>query len=122
MVYNYISSFPNADNRYFDLYYIGSEAAIFALKNVLYILTDLPGIGILFHQGFYTWLVLLFCTYSLYRKMKYWIIATMPLITNFLVCLASPVNGYFRYYMPIILIIPFVLAWGMQNISSKTKR
>ena len=122
MVYISNPPFPNADNRYFDLYHIGSKAAIFALKNVLYILTDLPGIGILFHQGFYTWLVLLFCTYSLYRKMKYWIIATMPLITNFLVCLASPVNGYFRYYMPIILIIPFVLAWGMQNISSKTKR
>ena len=122
IVYNFTSHDSRVNTGYFDIHYISGEAIRNVFQSTLYILKDFPGVGMLFHQGFYTWLVLLFCTYSLYRKMKYWIIASMPLIVNFLVCLASPVNGYFRYYMPIIFIIPFVLAWGMQNISLKTER
>ncbi len=120
IVYNFISDNVRVNTGYFDIHYIGIPGARNILQNILYLSKDLPGIGLLFHHGFYTWLILLFCTYSLYRKMKYWIIASMPLITNLLVCLASPVNGYFRYYMPIIFIIPFVFAWGMQSISAKT--
>lgn len=113
MVYNIICTDSGINTGYFNIFYVGSEAVRNAFQNILYTLNEIPGVGILFHQGFYTWLVLLYCGYAFYKKMQYGLIASMPLIVHLLICLASPVNGYFRYYMPIIFMIPFVIAWGV---------
>ena len=38
----------------------------------------------------------------------------LPSICVFLICLVSPVNAYFRYMLPIIVVLPFTLAVCMQ--------
>lgn len=114
MVYNTICDDAEVNTGYFDITYVSNESVRNAFENILYMLKDLPGVGILFRQGFYTWLILAYCTYVRCKKIECGLIASVPLMVHFLTCIASPVNGYFRYYMPIIFIIPFVLVWTVQ--------
>ena len=114
LVYNSICEDVEVNTGYFDIHYTSSAVVRNGFNNTLYLLLELPGVGILFHQGFYTWLILIFCAYALYKKMTYGLIASVPLIVHILICIVSPVNGYFRYYMPILFIMPFVFSWGMQ--------
>ena len=44
--------------------------------------------------------------YFIDRKMKKYIIVLSPLLVSLLVCIASPVNTYFRYAMPYVFVMP----------------
>ncbi len=63
---------------------------------------ELPIIGLLFSQGFYTYVLIgmigLFC----YRKKYKYIIGLLPSALSVLICVASPVNGSYRYFLPVI--------------------
>jgi len=61
----------------------------------------------------YLWILigLLGMVCSFKKTIRYWI-AFLPVVTSFLICLASPVNGDMRYMLPItastILYVAFV--------------
>ena len=122
MVYDLIVSDREVNTGYFDIYYRDKSFPMRnIIDNVLYILNAFPGIGMLFHQGWYTWLFLLYCAYIIEKKLEYGLIATAPVAVHLLVCLASPINGYIRYSLSVILLIPFLLAWGCGQMSNVNK-
>lgn len=116
IVYDFICK-DNVNTGYFNIHYVNENTEIRKMfDNLLYLLNSFPGIGIIFHQGFYTWMILLYCSYVICKKISYGLMASVPLLLHLLICFASPVNGYFRYYMPIIFLIPFLYVWGWSQL------
>lgn len=68
----------------------------------------IPLIGLISNIGFNTWILLGLTTYSIFKKKKEYLIVLSPLLISLLICVASPVNTYFRYAMPFIFIMPFI--------------
>lgn len=66
----------------------------------------IPVLGLLANVGFSSWLMFLMVCYFIDRKMKKYIIVLSPLLISLLVCVASPVNTYFRYAMPYVFVMP----------------
>ena len=58
----------------------------------------------------YTWLIFLIILYLLIRKKPLLIIPSLVVITAILTCIASPVNGSFRYFIPVAASTPALLA------------
>lgn len=73
---------------------------------------------ILYVGAFYTWSALLLGLFCLTNGQRKKIIALLPILISMLVCIASPVNGMFRYYLPVIESFPLLLAF----IASDTGR
>lgn len=87
-----------------------------SLNNVRMILSGfgqaypyIPGIGLISNIGFNTWLLLGLTLYSAIKKRKDLLVLLTPLLISLLVCVASPVNTYFRYTMPYIFSMPFLV-------------
>lgn len=73
------------------------------------VLAKLPITSIFNHVAFYDWL-LIFATIYVIEKKKYkYLIPLAPLHSVLLVCLASPINGSFRYIMPIVFSAPIIV-------------
>lgn len=70
----------------------------------------LPGIGLLYRCGFYTWCVIFAVGYLLIRKRYREVIIALPAIVNILVCMISPVNTCIRYAMPTMCLVPVLCA------------
>ncbi len=69
--------------------------------------------------GFHVWILLLSTGYVFYKKQYKSLIGLIPCISVLLTCLASPVNGYWRYALPIIMSCPITIAI-MFNIADKS--
>ena len=80
----------------------------------------IPGLGLLVNIGFSTWLFLFMIGYLIYKKKYKEIIPYTPMIIVFLVCLASPVNTYFRYAMPNIFVMPMMIGIFLKIINQNT--
>ncbi len=70
----------------------------------------MPGIGLLYRCGFYTWCVAFAVVYLAVKKRYKELIVAVPAIVNILVCLISPVNTCIRYAMPTMCFVPVLLA------------
>lgn len=75
------------------------------------LLSIAPYIYILYGCAFYTWIFLLFGVYFLRRRDKEALISLVPSIMVVLICIASPANGLFRYYMPAVMSLPVLFAF-----------
>lgn len=69
-----------------------------------------PVIGFLSNVGFSTWCVLFMCIYLIDKKKKNYMVSLSPMLISILICIAAPVNTYFRYAMPFVFLIPFFTA------------
>lgn len=69
----------------------------------------IPGIGLLYRAGFYTWCVLFAFTVLWVRRNYVSMIAVIPAAVNILVCLISPVNWCVRYVLPTMCMLPILL-------------
>jgi hypothetical protein len=69
-----------------------------------------PGIGLLYRCGFYTWYVMFAVIYLIIRKRYIEVVVTIPAMVNILVCLISPVNTCIRYAMPTMCMVPVIFA------------
>lgn len=58
--------------------------------------------------GFYTWSLLLITGYILIKKQYKLLLIMIPSYTIVLTCIASPVNAYVRYALPMISVTPIV--------------
>ena len=66
----------------------------------------IPLVGLISNIGFNTWILLALAMYSILKKKRYFLIVLSPLLISLIICIASPVNTYFRYAMPYIFILP----------------
>ncbi len=126
--------YPNATNWY--IYYrynpLITEDHLVSyhynfLKSLRSILTSyglvfpyIPLLGLLVNIGFNGWLLLGSVVYLIvYKKTKY-LICLMPLYVSFLICFVSPANTYFRYAMPYVFCMPFILL-KLKKVLKNTK-
>ena len=65
-------------------------------------LKEVPGISLVLVPGFYTWIVLLSLAYCVGRKPEY-ALGLWPILLIVVMACLSPVNGYMRYVLPIVL-------------------
>lgn len=68
----------------------------------------LPVIGLFVNIGFVVWVYLFMMFYLIKEKLNKYIVVLLPALSLILVCVASPVNTYFRYAMPYIFSLPTV--------------
>ena len=70
---------------------------------------------LLTYPGTYTWLTL-FCILLLCKKKRWRQLAVMPmLVFTILTNIASPVNGCLRYTLPLMAVMPLLLAWTVKE-------
>lgn len=88
-------------------------------ENGIHVIRQLPGIGLLCCLGTYSWILFILIAVAAYKRKLYLAIGCMPSIMNLLCCIASPVNGLLRYFLPNVLIIPFLIGWFIIELSNK---
>lgn len=92
-------------------------------KKVIYYLTtfwrEIPIMGLCFNTGVYTWICMI-CAMLLLGKRKFSaLLALLPSAVTLLFCIASPVNGYVRYMLPIMATVPLMISWALYCLHHK---
>mgnify|MGYP005757505935 CR=1 FL=1 len=106
----------------FNYHYIGKLKPIREfISSELKIIQKLPGFSRVINKAFNTWIIILLFIYLLYSKRYRYIIYLMPFVTIILVCIASPVNAYFRYTLPFIFGMPLTIAIFMDILKNNNK-
>ncbi len=75
-----------------------------------YIVERTPVIGMVYSAGAHIYILLGMLTYLIARKKKRCLAVLVPSLSMIL-CIASPVNAYFRYVLPLVVMLPINLAW-----------
>lgn len=111
----------SVNTGYFDLNYSFSSSAgrTFFDNGCLLFAKKLPGLGMLFHAGTYTWILLLAAFFMIRKRRTELLLGLSPALLNILICIASPVNGYFRYFMPTIFLSPIIIGWMLAELKLK---
>lgn len=91
------------------------------IYNYMLCIQKLPGIGIFVGLGIYTWMSILMISYLFRKKLYRCMVVFVPTIVVFLICIASPVNGALRYYMPVIFVMPLLIAYFIYVIKQPVK-
>lgn len=80
-----------------------------------------PGIGMLYRCGFYTWILIAIMIFFLKDRHYRALVGCLPAFVNILICMISPVNTCIRYMMPTMCLIPILLClvwYKYRNIRS----
>ena len=81
---------------------------------------NIPGVGLISNIGFNTCIILIISVYFIMqREKRKYLIIVMPHLLTILVCLASPVNNYFRYAMPYIFALPMTAIFFIKEMNIK---
>ena len=81
----------------------------------------IPVLGLIVNVGFLSWIyIFLLATVLKDKKYKY-IILLLPAISFILTNIASPANTYFRYVLPYMMSLPFVLSTITKELRRKDK-
>lgn len=111
--------YANFDNRIvkdgFDYHYNSLKGLRSVLKGFGVSYSRIPVIGLIANIGFNTWLVFILFMYCWHRKEYKKLVIYLPAFISILVCVASPVNTYFRYALPYILAMPIMIANILEN-------
>lgn len=80
----------------------------------IYLWNKIPGLAQIGNAGTYTWLLIILAGYLIHRKRWKGILAMAAPFLNVAVCIASPVNGLFRYVFPLAACMPVVIYWCLE--------
>lgn len=69
----------------------------------------IPIIGLVSNIAFSTWIIIALGIWLITSRQRKYLIFLIPSYVSLLVCIASPVNTYFRYAMPNVFAIPFII-------------
>lgn len=70
----------------------------------------IPIIPMFYSIGLMSWLILTMISYTIYKKEQKIFLSYIPIIIVFIHCLLSPVWAEFRYYYPIVICLPVIIA------------
>ena len=79
----------------------------------------IPPIGLIVNIGFSTWVIMFMISYLIKRKNYKEILIFSPSIVAFMVCIASPVNTYFRYALPNVFAMTLLIGLFISIIKKK---
>ena len=94
-----------------DIHYIMPDYIRGIMNSYSELWRNAPGTSQIMNPGSYTWLILIGVGYLIYKKRLRGILALAAPLLNILVCIASPVNGYLRYAMPLMACTPVIIYW-----------
>lgn len=115
----------NYDKKYnLNFHQVISQSFRTKVNKAINLFGDVPFISALMNDAIYFW-VSIFVLGSFIKKHRYTVIVCyLPILLNFLVCLASPVNGSNRYsgciIFPVILLV--LMANYLLSVRSKEKK
>lgn len=69
----------------------------------------IPIVGLISNIGFNVWIIFTLLAYAIYKKLYGKIIILAPALALILVCVVGPANTYFRYALPFIFAMPFII-------------
>lgn len=78
----------------------------------------IPVAGLSVNIGFYVWLLIIMAGYLIHRKKARDITYLLPYIAVVLVCFISPANTYFRYVLPLMMHMPFIVGLFLHSLSA----
>lgn len=114
------TKYNNTINNYgFDYHYNDLKIVRYILSIIGIAFPYVLAFGLIVNIGFNSWIIIFMITYLFYRKKYRYMIYLIPSLVVLLVCIASPVNTYFRYALPNIFAMPTMLAMFLST--SKTK-
>ena len=103
----------NFDNRItengFDYHYNSLETSRNILSEYAVAFPYIPGIGLISNIGFNVWIIFTLFAYAIYKKLYKNILLLAPALILILVCVVGPANTYFRYALPFIFAMPFII-------------
>lgn len=86
------------------------QGAVDKLINILNSFREVPLMSSMTSIGFYSWSLILFAFFVRNGKNKNLIFVFFPTIFVLIGCIASPVNAYFRYGLPVVFAVPFLFS------------
>ncbi len=89
------------------------------LSNYAVAFPYIPIIGSIVSIGFCTWLCMLMWVFIMREKKYKYLIYLTPVVSLILVCVASPVNTYFRYTLGYTFAIPILIAIYLWILNKK---
>lgn len=114
---------PHRNVSNFDLHLLPStEVYRNMIERATYTLRSMPVIGLLFSCGLYTWILTIVTLVLWYFKRKREMVILVPLYVVLLVCVASPVNAFVRYMLPVMMTLPFGIGWTAYVIKGEKSR
>jgi hypothetical protein len=111
LVYLFIGNTDKWHDGYLDMEFgIENGYGRALLAQYIYLIEKMPVFSMLLSPGMYTY-ILIGCFAYLLQKNRRKIFLLIPGICTLLICIASPVNGYLRYVMPLMAVTPLYIAW-----------
>ena len=110
------------ENNLVDYHYNKLSHLRLILSKYAQIFPYLPFIGLLSNIGFNTWLILGLSLYSILKNKKEYLIVLSPLLISLLICIASPVNTYFRYAMPYVFMMPCLFTLIVNRLKKENQK
>lgn len=107
--YFYSSFNTRLNDAGFDYHYNDLSTFRDGLAFIALIFPCIPVIGLLLNIGFVVWIYFISFGILLVNKKSKYIPILLPAFSLILVCIASPVNTYFRYAQPFVFSLPVVL-------------
>lgn len=117
--YNYDENLKKA--KIFDYHYNNLEGMRNILSDYGNAYPYIPVLGLIVNIGFCTMLCMYLFTHLIARKKYRYLIYFTPVISLVLVCIASPVNTYFRYTLGYVFAIPIIGAIFLNIINEGGK-
>lgn len=93
----------------FDYHYNSLETSRNILSEYAVAFPYIPGIGLISNIGFNVWIIFTLFAYAIYKKLYKNILLLAPALILILVCVVGPANTYFRYALPFIFAMPFII-------------
>jgi hypothetical protein len=81
----------------------------------------IPIIGMFANIGFMVWMYLFMLVFLIKEKLNRYIVVLAPALSLILVCVAGPVNTYFRYTLPYVFAFPVTVALLYNLYKNKEK-
>ena len=104
--YNYDSRLKDCG---FDYHYNNLDNLRNILSSYGVLFPYIPILGLIVNIGFNTWLIILIFSFIIKLKKYKYLNYLIPSIILILVCIASPVNTYFRYALPNVFAMPIII-------------
>jgi len=106
-----------------DISYVFSNYAMrVAPLRVIQVAERLPIIGFFFHTGNYTWAMAFMVLLLVKRKEKRAMLYFLPALMIVLACMASPVHGFWRYYLPVLFMFPALVSLVVMMLAGENKK
>lgn len=78
-------------------------------------LRTVPIVKWLYSCGTYSWIIIFLILIILLQKNYKKLIPFIPILAVMIICIASPVNAYIRYYLPVMATVPILTVWVLHT-------